>query len=46
MKKSKFYLFFNDATNMVTQCCMIIVQGSERVHIGIGRKEKLANMKR
>jgi len=44
--KKYFLSIFNNVTSLVTRCFMInIVQGSKWIHVGMGRKEKLAKMK-
>jgi len=35
-------IFFNNATSMVTQYFMIIVEGSKWVHVGMGREGDIA----
>jgi len=40
-----FLLFFNDVPSKVIWYFMIIVQGSERIHVGMRRKRKFAKMK-
>jgi len=41
-KNNFFLLAFNNITSLVTQCFMIFVQGSDALHIEMGRKWKLA----
>jgi len=41
LHKANFVYSFNDATNLVTQCLMIIVQGSKRIHVGMEKRRKI-----